>query len=254
MKFLEKNLTNKANVLLKLDAGYGRSGINIENLEEINQIIEYSKKMKNISLSGFLIHNGHTYSSRSIDDILFIHSKSMKKINFFHQKIVDNSNYVISIGDTPSCSVINNYGKAIHEIRPGNFVFYDLAQWQIGSCKIEDIAIRMVCPVVSIHSDRNEAVIYGGAIHFSKDFIKINKNKVFGYVYSSGSDIWSDNKSIGYLKSVSQEHGIVKFYKIPESLHEGNLLSIIPVHSCLNANLMKKYLTDDGKIIEMMKD
>ncbi|MDZ7614896.1 MAG: hypothetical protein U5K51_15285 [Flavobacteriaceae bacterium] len=46
------------------------------------------------------------------------------------------------------------------------------------------------------------------------------------------------------LKSLSQEHGIIK---VPEHLIDnykvGDLLYILPVHSCLTADLMKNYFT-----------
>ena len=57
-----------------------------------------------------------------------------------------------------------------------NFVFYDLDQLKIGSCQIEQIAIRLVCPVISIYKKRNSLLLYGGSVHFSKDYIVENNN------------------------------------------------------------------------------
>jgi len=33
----------------------------------------------------------------------------------------------------------------VDEIRPGNFVFYDLMQYRIGSCSVGQIAVAMAC-------------------------------------------------------------------------------------------------------------
>ena len=53
---------------------------------------------------------------------------------------------------------------------------------QIGVCNYYDIALAMVCPIVAIHNDRNQMVIYGGGIHFSKDRLDENGRLVFGEV------------------------------------------------------------------------
>ncbi len=54
-----------------------------------------------------------------------------------------------------------------------------------------------------------------------------------------------------YLKSLSQEHGIVAVPKSRVSNYKiGDLLFILPVHSCMTANLMREYLTTEGRVIE----
>ena len=108
----------------------------------------------------------------------------------------------------------------------------------------------MICPVVSIYRSRKEILIYGGAIHFSKDYIIENKNKCFGYVYK-GDNYWDLSNKIGYIKSLSQEHGIVKLNKTVD-LSIGDKLSIIPVHSCLTADKMGK-IYYNKKEISMMR-
>jgi len=55
------------------------------------------------------------------------------------------------------------------------------------------------------------------------------------------------------LISLSQEHGIVSVPKdIQKQFKVGDILYILPVHSCMTANLMKRYYTLDGKEIRMM--
>ena len=62
------------------------------------------------------------------------------------------------------------------EIRPGNFAYYDVMQYHIGSCNMDNIAVAVACPVVAVHPQKNELVIYGGAIHLSKEFIAADNN------------------------------------------------------------------------------
>jgi len=56
-----------------------------------------------------------------------------------------------------------------------------------------------------------------------------------------------------YISALSQEHGIIKtesdFF---DEVKIGDILLVLPVHSCLTVNLLKKYLTLDGEIITTM--
>ena len=207
----------------------------------VNDIISYSDSSSKLNFKGFLTHFGDTYNSKSSIEIRDSFENSINKISDLNKKFPD---YEISIGDTPSSSLVNKYPEFITEIRPGNFVFYDLDQLKIGSCQIEQIAIRLVCPVISIYKKRNSLLLYGGSVHFSKDYIVENNNKCYGYVYHG--DYWSLENKIGYIKSLSQEHGIVELEK-NINLKIGDKLSIIPVHSCLTVDKMREFYINDNK-------
>ena len=240
LEILEKKIKNKINIYLKVNVGYNRAGVDYES-DSINDIISYSDSSSKLNFKGFLTHFGDTYNSKSSIEIRDSFENSINKISDLNKKFPD---YEISIGDTPSSSLVNKYPEFITEIRPGNFVFYDLDQLKIGSCQIEQIAIRLVCPVISIYKKRNSLLLYGGSVHFSKDYIVENNNKCYGYVYHG--DYWSLENKIGYIKSLSQEHGIVELEK-NINLKIGDKLSIIPVHSCLTVDKMREFYINDNK-------
>ena len=174
----------------------------------------------------------------------------VKLKNHFQSQFPD---LIISNGDTPTCSVSENF-EHIDEMRPGNFVFYDVMQAAIDSCGYEDIAVAMACPVVAKHPDRNEVIIYGGAIHFSKDRINKDGQIIYGLVAESKENGWGQPKEGWFVKKLSQEHGTIH---VPDedfdSVKIGDLLFILPIHSCLTANLMGKYYTLDAEEIEMFR-
>ena len=246
LKILNSQLQDSIEVYLKIDVGYNRAGLKVEEKQKIKSIIEFCKTSEKISFLGFLAHFGDSYKSRNKLEIKSVFEKSIERIKVLSDGF---PNYQISIGDTPTCSTINKYPEFINEIRPGNFIFYDLAQYKIGSCEIEDIAIRMICPVVSIYEEREEVLIYGGSVHFSKDILRENENDKFGYVYFG--EAWDVSNKIGYIKSLSQEHGIVKLEKKID-LKIGDQLNVIPVHSCLAVDKMGTFY-ESGKRIEIMK-
>jgi D-serine deaminase-like pyridoxal phosphate-dependent protein len=144
-----------------------------------------------------------------------------------------------SYGDTPSCSLANSLSD-FDEIRPGNFVYYDLMQYQLGACTFDDIAVAVACPVVSVYPYRNELILYGGAVHLSEAFLTDDKGtKIYGYIVRLTDNEWSDPIPGAYVASPSQEHGIVRMETEDLlRLKPGDILGVLPVHSCLTANLM----------------
>lgn len=251
---LNEFLEHPVGIFLKIDAGYHRTGLDADNFTEITSILEALDRNPLITVKGFLQHAGHTYQSKGVQEIDEIHtytSKKMIKLKDHFQK--QYPEIIISNGDTPSCSVSSNFDH-IDEMRPGNFVFYDVMQAEIGSCNYEDIAVAIGCPVVAKHHSRNEVVVYGGAIHFSKDQIERNGQTIYGLVAESKEDGWGQPKEGWFVKKLSQEHGTIH---IPEQdfseIKIGDLIYILPIHSCLTANLMSKYHTLNGQEINMFR-
>lgn len=237
-------------IFIKTDAGYHRTGISAEDFTGIEAILNELNKNPLIIFKGFLQHAGHTYQAKGKTEIDEIHSyTSEKMIKLKDHFKVKYPEIIISNGDTPTCSVSDNFDH-IDEMRPGNFVFFDVMQAEIGSCQYENIAVAMACPVVAKHADRNEVIVYGGAVHFSKDRIEKDGKIIYGLIAEPKEKTWGNPISDWYVKKLSQEHGTIH---VPdEALDQikiGDLLYILPIHSCLTANLMSKYYTLDGEEI-----
>ncbi|MFX0084638.1 MAG: hypothetical protein ACFFAU_03110 [Candidatus Hodarchaeota archaeon] len=116
-------------------------------------------------------------------------------------------------------------------------------------CKENDIALGIACPIISKNLERREVVIYGGAIHLSKDFLQTdNKRKFFGKVTVLNENGWGESQPGTYVTNLSQEHGIIKMdKKLIKEVHIGDILLILPVHSCLTANLYSDLYTLQGE-------
>lgn len=251
VKFLKENLKYPVGFFIKIDTGYNRTGIISDNLNLIDQILEEAKNSETLNFAGFLTHAGHTYHAKNKKEIIQIYNKSVEQLNALKNRYEPvYPDLILSYGDTPSCSLVDNF-KGIDEIRPGNFVFYDYMQYQLGSCSFDQIAVCMACPVVAIHPERNEVIIHGGAIHFSKEFLDNSDNKIFGQVVKLKEAGWGGVEQNIYLTKLSQEHGIIKATKdFLNSVKVGDLIGIIPIHSCLTSNLMREYFTTDNEWID----
>lgn len=252
LQALETHLQTGVQVMIKIDVGYGRTGVPWTKRELIDKMLDFMETAGHLQFAGFLTHAGHTYQARSAEEIYKVHKTSIAGADRFKDAyITAYPNLILSVGDTPSCSAMDDFGMA-DEIRPGNFVFYDLTQVAIGSCSLEQIAVAMACPVVAKHPERREIVVYGGGVHLSKDRLAKNGQTIFGQIVSWSDKGWTFPEQVSPVVSLSQEHGIIK--ASPELLEKtqiGDLLGVLPVHSCMAADLMKRYITTEGEWIEM---
>lgn len=248
-KFLNKHLTQPVNCFIEIDTGYHRTGINYRSTGEIEQLIQVFFEAEKIRFRGFYTHAGHSYRARKPSEILKVHEDTRQKLlslkTYFEEK---HFSVELGIGDTPCCAVASSF-DGIDIIRPGNFVFYDLMQEQIGSCAEKDIAIVLAAPVVEKHPERNELIVHGGAVHLSKDTIIDEQGRIiYGKVVLFEKGGWGKSIPHVYVKAVSQEHGIIHWEgEGMEQIKIGDLIGILPVHSCLTANLMREYITLDGE-------
>ena len=240
--FLKKNLHHQAGIWIKVDVGTHRTGIDWQNFAEIVTLAKEIHSSPNLSLKGILTHAGHTYRAGSKEKIINIYNETLRRMKEVQSHLMAEikQHIAISVGDTPACSLVEDIGE-IDEIRPGNFVYYDVMQLKIGSCKEEDIAATVACPVVALHPRRNEIVVYGGAVHLSKEMlVEKNGRKHFGLIALASKEGWSKFLADTYVASISQEHGVIRTVPgVINKIRYGDLLMILPVHSCLTADLLR---------------
>jgi D-serine deaminase-like pyridoxal phosphate-dependent protein len=239
-------------VWVKVDSGSGRTGIDWRDQEKVLDTMRVAEQFSNISIRGLLTHAGNTYSANSIEEIRQLYNTSIQHMLLMKKSIepVLGRELKISIGDTPGCSLSESLGD-VDEIRPGNFVFYDAQMMNLGASHFEQVAAVVACPVVSLHPERDEAVIYGGAIHLSKDFLVQDGKTKYGYVVPLIPEGWGTPIQDAYVARLSQEHGVLH---IPRGeLHNikvGDLIGIIPAHVCLTVSALGKYMTLNDEEIQ----
>lgn len=249
---LAKSL-NVLNVWIEIDEGTGRTGIPWQREEEILYLIEAVQSCENLHLRGLLTHSGRVYAASSTAEIRQIYCQTTERLNVLRQSMLKQGIALqVSTGDTPGCVLANDLGD-VDEIRPGNFVFFDVQQLQMGVCLPQEIALAVACPVVGIYPERCEVAIYGGAVHLSKDRAIVNGQVTYGLVAFASSRGWGKPVPGAYVTRLTQEHGVVS---IPESclyqIQLGDLLYVLPAHSCLAVSALSEYRTLDGKILETM--
>jgi D-serine deaminase-like pyridoxal phosphate-dependent protein len=233
---------------IKINTGNNRSGIDWNDSFLQQRIVNTLNTNSLLRLKGFLTHSGHTYKAENTIEIIDIYNDTLNKFNSIRHNFAP-SELVYSTGDTPSCSLVTEF-TGFNEIRPGNFVFYDLTQYNLGSCKKENIAVAVACPVVEKNAKRREIIIYGGGVHLSKESFRLKDGRVvYGEAVLLNENGWEFLPDDNYVKSLSQEHGVISASEeLFNKVETGNLLGIIPVHSCMTADLLRHYYTFDDTI------
>ena len=239
-------------VWVKVDVGYGRVGIKWDKEDEILALVDFLKSAPHLNFAGLLTHSGHSYECRGRDEVVVCFEEGRSRMLKLKQ-VLDNQGIEaeISMGDTPSASLAENF-QGVDEMRPGNFVFYDLFQSQVGSCRVDQIAVATACPVIGKYPDELKVVVYGGSVHLSKDSVMIEGARLFGQLALPTDKGWDIVPlEAGKVTSACQEVSKIQVSKeVFERIELGQTVYILPVHSCLAAEMYPRYATIDGQTLE----
>ena len=252
--FLQEHLAAAVDAWIKVDVGAHRTGIPVQAHARICELAAQMRGSR-LRFRGLLTHAGQTYHAGSPPTIVEIFQQSLESLTQA-QAALHQAGFLeteLSYGDTPSCTLVENW-TGLNEVRPGNFIFYDMMQRYLGVCAEEDIAVAVACPVVAKHIDENihRIVLYGGAVHLSKEMVEVAGGPAYGAVAPLQADGWGPILPGSRLTSLSQEHGLAQV--TPEQFDQiqiGDLLAVVPVHSCLTVDLYRQYLTTEGQVIEI---
>ncbi|TFG34182.1 hypothetical protein EU527_04850 [Candidatus Thorarchaeota archaeon] len=246
-----------SDVLLKVDCGYHRCGVDPDSYSAI-KLVKKIVESNHLRFRGILTHAGHSYDAKTIEQVKKIaHQEQQVMVNFATKLENENESFkpeIVSIGSTPTISLTDKIMEGITEIRPGNYVFYDYSQVKLQSCKIEDCALTILTRVIGKYE--HHLVIDAGATSLSKDlgpFVHEDE-KEYGKIYANYEN--DSFESSLRIDSISQEHGKVRATSpsIFEKIEFNGMLRILPNHSCLTANLHDAYyIVDDSKIIDQWK-
>ncbi|MBC8367096.1 alanine racemase [bacterium] len=226
-------------VWIKIDTGFGRVGIPWDRGETVRSLAQTVNE-KGLEFAGILTHNGASYFAENPEGVRASHAESLARMRAVAESIGDGA---ISVGDTPSCILSEDF-RGVQEIRPGNFVFFDLMQQAMGVCREEEIAMVLACPVSAVYQDR--VMLYGGAVHFSKDTIEMKGRRIYGCL---ADGIFGAIDKASSLIALSQEHGSLLPGPAAAKLRVGDLAWVYPAHSCLSADLHSHYRSFEGGFI-----
>ncbi|MDT8323283.1 MAG: alanine racemase, partial [Bacteroidota bacterium] len=166
---LGAGLRETVGVFMKIDAGYGRAGIAHDDIRAVESVRDEIDRCSRLQLRGLLAHAGDSYHAEDAAAVRHVFSRTRDRLSPIAARLRRRQpDLIVSVGDTPGCVLAEDFAD-IEEIRPGNFVFFDVMQMELGVCAAGDIAVALATPVVAVHPARGEFVVYGGGVHLSKE-------------------------------------------------------------------------------------
>lgn len=230
------NAQRKAvDVLLKVDCGYHRAGVDPEGGEgpRLAKSIVASERLR---FRGVLAHAGHSYACRNASEVRRVAAQERDVTVAFARRLRATGIPVdeVSIGSTPTAVHVDGL-EGVTELRPGNYVFFDAFQASIGSCEPADAALSVIGSVIGAYPERNQLVLDVGALALSKDpgALHVDPDAGFGVLCTLDGQSLSPGLR---LSSLSQEHGIVTGARAELSRFDvGDRLRVVANHSCLTA-------------------
>ncbi|XP_043543913.1 D-threo-3-hydroxyaspartate dehydratase [Chiloscyllium plagiosum] len=228
----------------KIDCNNRRVGVRPE--DPAAMILAKSiAECEGVELAGVYAHCGNSYHATGLEEIQAVAQETTTATLDFVQKLEEAGVRCprSSIGSTPTCSHPIPDIARLTEVHPGNYVFYDVQQMMIGSCQMDDIAVRVLTRVIGHYPHRNQMLVDCGWAALSLD--SMGKLPT-GYTIIDGHP---ELKLVG----MSQEHGKIEptsgkldFNKFPL----GSLISLIPYHACATAAMHPVYYVHSaGKIV-----
>ncbi len=223
-------------VLLEVDVGMGRTGVLPADAVEAARALHASP---GLAFAGVLTHAGHGYQASSYEDRAAIGRSEGETLVRVARAIREPGIPCdeVSVGSTPTAE-FSAAIPGVTEVRPGNSVFHDGIQVDLGVVGIDRCALTVLATVVA-RPARDRVVLDCGSKTLSSDVGGAGAAGGFGRVL--------DRPELR-LARLSEEHGILP---VPEDspLSVGDRLRIVPNHACATTNLHERFVVADGESV-----
>ncbi len=233
----------KLNVLVKVDVGFHRCGIDPESPRAAATIRDVAG-LGGLIFLGLLAHAGHSYGAKSPEALAEIADTECAILRSLaaHAKAQGVDVREISVGSTPSARFIGSQ-DGVTEMRPGNYVFCDRTQVGLGAASFDDCAMTIVSTVVS-RPVASRVILDAGSKTLSSDAVRgFGSAMGHGLVYPSLDAAHPDPSII--IERLSEEHATARVAPTC-SLRPGDRVRIVPNHACVVTNLTDELLVVDG--------
>jgi len=239
------NESRPAEVLIEIEVGENRSGIILER--DFVKLLDTIKACPHVHLKGVFSHDGNTYGAQDLFECFELAVGAQKRTVYFAD-IARKLGFecpVVSYGSTPTFMNDVPIMEGITELRPGTYIFMDVAQGNaIGS--YERCAATVLATVIS-KPTKGRTILDAGAKALTKE------TRVGGICNTNGMGVFYEHQNISVTK-LYDEHTIVLNKDFADLVEIGDKLRIIPVHICPVCNLYDEaYLVSGDEVVEVLE-
>lgn len=230
-------------ILVKVDVGFHRCGIDPEADGAVDFVAGIAA-LPGLRFKGLLSHAGHAYgatSDRNASDIAAAEARTMTGLA---DRVRERGIAVeeISVGATPTVRFSVDQ-PGLTELRPGNYIYFDRTQVALGAATWDDCALTVLARVVT-RPARDRVILDSGSKTLTNDQARgFGDAPGYGVVCRALDDTRPDESLL--VERLSEEHATVKVQG-ETRLEPGDLVRVVPNHSCVVSNLVDSVWLVDG--------
>lgn len=242
----------EVDVLVKVDVGLHRCGID-PDAEGAAGLVARVAELPGLRFRGVLSHAGHSYGATSDAETEAIAVAEARLLRDLAAQVTRLGAPVdeISVGATPTARY-SLQQDGITELRPGNYVYYDRTQVALGSATWSDCALTVLARVVS-RPAADRIVFDSGSKTLTNDLARGAGDTAGHGAVMQAIDGDAPDTSL-LIERLSEEHAAVRVRDGDSSLRIGDLVRIVPNHSCVVSNLVDYvWLVDGETVVDRME-
>ncbi len=225
--------------LIEIDTGESRGGVTPDD-DDLLTIAS----LLGPNLAGVMTHAGHSYSGRTIADMVRIAEAERAGVVRAAEVLrsAGHAAPIVSMGSSPT-ALHAEHLTGVTEVRAGVYMFGDLFQSEIGTNGLDDIAVTVLASVIGRRPGR--LLVDAGGMALSKD--RSTEAAPRDYGYGLVLDLEGRPYRDAVVRRAYQEHGVIELDPGEVSpLHIGDKLRIAPNHTCMTAAAHDRYYVIDG--------
>jgi D-serine deaminase-like pyridoxal phosphate-dependent protein len=228
-------------VLVKVDVGFHRCGIDPDRAAL--DFVQAIHAMPGLGLRGLLSHAGHSYLAASETELGAIAVREVEILTDLARRSAEAGVEIeeLSVGATPTL----RFDAALRgptELRPGNYVYFDRTQIELGAATLADCALTVLATVISKPVPDRIILDCGSKTLTSDGARGFSTPAGYGLVLSVDGAAIDDTLTIERL---SEEHATVRA-STATRLEPGDRVRVLPNHSCVVANMVDAVILVDG--------
>ena len=238
----------KLDVLIKVDVGFHRCGIDPHSPAAPGTVRAVAA-MPGLRFRGLLSHAGQGYGATSEKGLEAVAAGEAALL----RDLATASGVPcpeISVGATPTAR-FSVEQAGLTELRPGNYAYFDRTQVALGAASWADCALTVLARVVS-RPAHDRVILDSGSKTLTNDLAR-------GFINTDGygavlREVHTPDPDTSLLiERLSEEHGTVRVLRGTTALKTGDLVRVVPNHSCVVSNLVDRiWLVDGDQVLEQL--
>ena len=243
----------EVDILVKVDVGFHRCGID-PGRDDAAGLVARIASLPGLRFRGLLSHAGHGYAATSEEQIREVAAGEARTLRALADRVRALGVEVteISVGATPTVRY-SLHEDGLTEVRPGNYIYFDRTQVSLGAASWDDCALTVLARVVSKPAP-DRIILDSGSKTLTNDLAR-------GFApapgYGAVLDAVSGTQSVDgrlVVERLSEEHANVGVSGGSHPLEPGDLVRIVPNHSCVVSNLVDAaWLVDGDQVLERLE-